>query len=168
MFTLWALPNYRSGFRLILDKFPPFSIYRILVGVSFLHTLSALTKAKLKQNDALIEMKRFAQPYLIYRINKYLMSINNGKSLGQALISTKLNFPDEYVIKELAMYAESGNIDDAMHEVIHSLNEDGLELVNKQAGILKTISFAWIMTLIMILIMSIFTFVMDLQASVAM
>ena len=166
--TIWALPNYKSGLRKFLDQIPPFSIYRILVGVSFLNTLSALTKAKLKQNDALLEMKRFAQPYLVYRINKYLIAINNGKSLGQALISTKLDFPDEYVIKELAMYAESGNIDDAMQEVIYSLNEDGLELVNKQAGVLKTISFAWILTLIMILIISIFTFVMDLQASVQM
>ena len=164
MFTIWALPNYKAGFRIKLDNLPPFSIYRIVVGISFLHTLSALVKARLKQTDALIEMKRFAPPYLNYRIDKYLQQINRGTPLGGALISTKLNFPDKEIIKELSMYAESGNIDEAMNEVIASLSEDGIELITKQAAILKSISIAWIVGLIGFLSLSLFTFMIDLQS----
>ncbi len=163
-FVIWALPNYKAGFRLKLEKFPPFSLYRLVIGCSFLHAFNALTKSGVPQVKTLHRMAKFASPYLKYRIDKILYFMNRGMTFGHALISTRLNFPDKETIDELSMYLESGNMDSAIDMVINNLNEDGFELITIQAKIAQYICTGIIVLVIVFLLFSLFSLVEDMQA----
>lgn len=162
-FIVWAVPNYKHGFRLKLEKIPPFSLYRIVTGCSFLYAFRSLTKSGVPQTQALKRMAEFANPYLKYRIDKILYQMNRGISFGNALINIHLNFPDRDIVDELSIHSESGNIDEALDEVVNNLNEDGLELVKLQAEITKYIGMGIIVVIILFLITGLFSFIKDIQ-----
>jgi type II secretory pathway component PulF len=162
--TMWALPNYKAGFRSKLETIPPFSLYRIFVGCSFLHAFNSLTKAGVQQVKSLQKMSGFASPYLKYRIEKIMYFMNRGMSFGQALVSIKLNFPDREVVDELSMHAETGNIDAVLDDVVSDLNTDGLELIKLQAAIAKYVCTTITVVVVLWLVLSLFSFVKDMQA----
>ena len=163
-FITWALPNYKAGFRVKLENIPPFSLYRISVGCSFLHAFNSLTKSGVQQVKALQQMSQFASPYLRYRIDKILYLMNRGMPFGQSLINSRLNFPDKDVIDELSMHAESGSIDAVLSEIVDDLNVDGLELIKLQAAIAKYFCTLITVGLILFLVFGLFSFVKDMQA----
>lgn len=163
--TIWALPNYNGTLRVKLENIPPFSMYRIMTGCSFLYAYTALTKS-IAQNQALITIRQFATPYLKLRINKILAQTD--RSIGEALLHLKMNFPDKEVINEIAMASEQGVLVEAMPEIVDNLSIDGLELIKLQAGIAKTFATVLMVGSILLLIVGIFTFMNDLQASAGM
>lgn len=164
LLIIWALPNARAGIRLYLEKIPPFSIYRIVTGCSFLYAFSALSKAGLQQTDSLKRMADFAKPYLRYRIEKILYQMNRGVSFGVSLINTRLNFPDRDIVDELSMHSEAGNIEDALDEIITEMQIDGVELISLQAEITKYIGMALIIIVVLFIVTGLFSFIADIQA----
>ncbi len=164
IFVIWALPNYKAGLILKLEKYPPFSLYRLVVGRSFLHAFNALTKSGVPQVKALQRMSKFATPYLKYRVEKILYFMNRGMTFGHALISSRLNFPDKEILDELSMYSESGNMDLVLDTVINNLNDDGLELIKIQAKIAQYSCTGIIVLVIVFLLFSLFSLVQDMQS----
>lgn len=138
-FLSWALPNLNNRFRIKLEGIPPFSLYRVKMGCSFLSALIGLTNSGLRQVEALEKMEREAKPYLKTRLKIILKQMNDGKNLGQALVDSKLNFPDKEMVKPLNTLARNGVLESSLEKLSQDLNEDGLEIVNKQAGILRII-----------------------------
>ena len=98
--SIWTGP-----IRVIFDSIPPWSLYRVFVGISWLLSLAALVNGGTPISTALRALRRDASRYLKERIDKTLVFINNGDNLGQALAKTKLNFPDVEVINDLKIYS---------------------------------------------------------------
>ena len=164
MFLIWALPNLNNKLRIALENIPPFSMYRITMGCSFLSALSSLTKSGIQQADAILQMERDAKPYLKYRLQILFKKITEGQTLGEALITSKLNFPDKAMIKPIAILAKHGIFEDSMDKMTQDLNEEGLEIIQKQALGLKVILMAILMGGIMLCFTSVYTISQDMAA----
>lgn len=164
IWTVWALPNYNGKFRLILEKVPPFSMYKLMIGCSFLYSLNALMKSRVPQQQALLTIRQFATPYLQLRINKILAQTN--KSIGEAMLDLKLDFPAREVIDEIAMASEQGVVTEALPDIIENLSVDGVELVKFQAQIAKTGTMMVTVAALMLMLVGIFSFLSDMQSAV--
>ena len=136
----FTLSRWKGKARAFMDNYPPYSIYRIFVGVSWLLALSSLVKAGTPVSRALRSLRDNASPYLLYRIEKALVFINNGDNLGDALYKTGLNFPDKEIIGDLRIYAELDNFQAALDQLANSWLEDSIQSIGSRAEILNTVA----------------------------
>ncbi len=126
--------------RAIIDNIPPYSLYKIFVGISWLLALSALVKGGTPVSTALRALRRDSTKYLQERIDKTLVFINNGDNLGQALQKTGLNFPDREVVADLKIYSELDNFEDALEALANEWLEESVYLIEQKAALLNMVA----------------------------
>ncbi len=161
VFIIWALPNFASINRKYLENLPPFNMYRIMVGCGFLFALNSLSKAGFMQIDALNQMLPLAKPYLRYRIEVILDLMADGMDIGQALIYSKLDFPDKQMVKELAIQIKYSE-DDSLEVLSKTLAEDGVTTIKKQSTFLKFLITTLVFSVIGFLYMGVYMLGMDM------
>lgn len=161
LFVIWALPNFTNKYRKYLENIAPFNMYRIMVGCGFLFALNSLSKAGFMQIDALEQMVKLAKPYLRYRIDIIMDKMADGMDIGQALIESKLDFPDKQMVLELAIQTKYSE-DDSLEILSNNLAEDGLEAIRKQAQFLKFAITVIVFGSIGFLYLAIYQFGLDL------
>ena len=137
IFIAWTLPRWKGRMRAKFDKAPPWNLYRIFVGVSWLLSLSALVNAGTPVSKALRMLRSNASPYLLYRIERALIHVNNGENLGTALSLTGLNFPDPEVIGDLQIYAELDNFPVALDMMANEWLDDSIREIEQKAAVLN-------------------------------
>ncbi len=135
-----TFPRWKRESRAFADKMPPWSIYRIFIGVGWLLSLSALVRAGTPVSKAMRSLRGDASPYLLYRIDRALSYVNNGDNLGDALYKTKLNFPDEEVVGDLRIYAELDNFPEALTRLSDDWLESSIKDIEKKAGVLNGVA----------------------------
>ena len=126
--------------RAIVDNIPPYSLYKVFVGISWLLALSALVKGGTPVSTALRALRRDATRYLKERIDKTLVFVNNGDNLGVALQKTKLNFPDKEVIADLKIYSELDNFEEALEALANEWLEESVYLIEQKAALLNMVA----------------------------
>ena len=158
IFTIIVLtfPRWKSGMRKNFDKFPPWSIYRIFIGVGWLLSLAALVKAGTPVSKALRSLRADASPYLLYRIDRALIFVNNGDNLGDALYKTGQGFPDEEVVGDLRIYAELDNFPEALEHLSDDWLESSVQDIEQKAAVLNGIAILMIATIIAWVVMGTF------------
>lgn len=108
----WSLPNMsRSRVRNFLDRIPPWSIYRMLHGSTFLLNIAVMLRAGIRVQEILIMMGKNGSPWLKSRINGALSGINQGANLGWALHRSGYNFPDPRAVQFLRILADQDGFD---------------------------------------------------------
>ncbi|MDR2901668.1 MAG: type II secretion system F family protein [Lactobacillales bacterium] len=132
-----TLPFWKGKSRVFFDSLPPWSIYRIFIGLGWLLSLSALVKAGTPVSKAMRALRIDASPYLLYRIDRALVFINNGENLGDALYKTGLNFPDEVVVGDLRIYAELDNFSEALENLSNDWLESSVHDIEQKAAVLN-------------------------------
>lgn len=95
--------NWTGRGRPLADRFPPFSLYRTIVGSAFLFTLVEMLRAGSNLNtQTLARFRLSASRYTASRIAAVQERIADGSSLGQALTTTGHGFPDPSLIHVVA------------------------------------------------------------------
>ncbi len=155
-FIVLTFPRWKTESRAVADRFPPWSIYRIFIGVGWMLSLSALVRAGTPISKALRSLRADASPYLLFRIDKALSYINNGDNIGDALYKTKLGFPDEEVVGDLRIYAELDNFPEALTRLSEDWLEDSIKDVAKKAGALNGLAILMIAIIIAWVVMGTF------------
>lgn len=145
IWVAWSLPNMdRSPVRKYLDFIPPWSIYRMLNGSTFLLNVAVMLKAGIRVQEILIMMSREGSPWLKLRIQAALQGINTGNNLGQALDNSGYNFPDPRAVQYLRILAEQDGFDEKLQNFGDRWLEksvDGIKAASKvmlSVGILTT------------------------------
>lgn len=155
---IMSLPHAfgQDRIRVRLDKIPPWSIYRLVVGSGFLVSLSSLLKAGIKLEDAIIQANKYASPYLSVRLIAILNESRKGRMFGDALEATQYQFPDVEIIDDLITYSTLPNFDQILYSYGQDWTKDGIESVKEQAVILQGVAFlimasaiGWLVTGIM-------------------
>ena len=123
-----------------IDNVPPWSLYKIFVGITWLLALSALVKGGVPVSVALQSLKRDASRYLIERIDAALSYIKNGDNLGQALNKTGFQFPDKEIIADLKIYAELDNFEEALESLANNWLEESVYMIEQKAAILNMVA----------------------------
>lgn len=134
--------------RAIVDNMPPWSLYKIFVGITWLLALSALVKGGVPVSVAMSSLKRDASRYLIERINAALEYLKNGDNLGQALNKTGFQFPDKEIIADLKIYAELDNFEEALESLANNWLEESVYMIEQKAGILNMIAILCVAAII--------------------
>ena len=77
---IWTGPTRKA-----IDDMPPWSLYKMFMGITWLLSLSALIKGGVPISVALSSLRRDSNRYLQERIDRAMDFIKNGDNLGQAL-----------------------------------------------------------------------------------
>ncbi len=126
--------------RALFDNIPPWSLYKVFTGISWLLALSALVKGGTPVSTALRALRRDASRYLKERIDKTLIFVNNGDNLGQALAKTHLDFPDKEIIGDLKIYSELDNFEEALDNLANDWLDESVYMIEEKAGILNMVA----------------------------
>lgn len=126
--------------RAYFDYIPPWSLYKVFTGISWLLALSALVKGGTPVSTAMRALRRDSSRYLRERIDKTLVFINNGDNLGQALAKTGLDFPDSEIISDLKIYSELDNFEEALDNLANDWLEESVYMIEEKAGILNMVA----------------------------
>ena len=132
---IWTGPTRKA-----IDDCPPWSLYKMFMGITWLLSLSALIKAGVPISVALSNLRKDSNRYLQERIDKAMDFIKNGDNLGQALSKTKLNFPDKDVVADLRIYAELDNFEEALDKLANDWLDESAEAVEAKASILNMVA----------------------------
>ena len=132
---IWTGPTRKA-----IDDMPPWSLYKMFMGITWLLSLSALIKGGVPISVALTSLRRDSNRYLQERIDKAMDFIKNGDNLGQALSKTKLNFPDKDIVADLRIYAELDNFEEALDKLANDWLDESAEAVEAKASILNMIA----------------------------
>ena len=96
-----SMPFLRGRPRYYLDKLPPYNIYRMLYGSTFLLNVGVLLSAGIKLVDVLEMLAARANPWMKERIQDTLHGIRIGATLGDALHQAGHEFPDKRAVSLL-------------------------------------------------------------------
>ena len=135
-----SFANLTGPVRVMLDQAPPWSLYRMFTGVSWLMSLAALVESGTPISRSMQSLRFNATPYLRERIDRTLIFMQNGDNLGVALKKTGMRFPDDELIGDLEIYSELDNFEDALNGVAHEYLNSSIEKIGKQAGALNAIA----------------------------
>lgn len=137
---LWSLPRWTGPLRNKFDKFPPWSIYRLNAGASFMLSISSLLSSGTKLPDCIRIMMRSSNPWFYERMSGTLWQIYNGKRLGAALYNTGFCFPNEELVKDLRAFEELDNFDEILESVGMDLLEDTVLNIQGQMAVIRNIA----------------------------
>lgn len=137
-----ALPRWRGSARIFLDRYAPFSIYRLVVGSGFLMAFSALQSAGITVEKSLSRLSDMAHPWLRERLDGALLGIRSGLNCGEALRNAGYGFPSEEVIDDLCVYAEYRGFAEALKLLADEWMEEGIERISAQMKVLNGFSIA--------------------------
>lgn len=142
MFPMFLLYTMKYDFfgRKFLDRFPPWSLYRLLVGAGFMYSLAALVSSGQTAKSALVQVLRQSSGYLYGRISSAYMNMGIDGRLSTALLADGYQFPDKEILQRLRLREARGNLGMALHEFSQDWTEDSIEAVKKQANLLNQLS----------------------------
>lgn len=145
---IYSLPRWDGSLRIKADRFPPYSIYRLTSGASWLISLSALIKSGVKLEVALQKLSHNSGRWMRNRIAASLAGMRAGLQLGEALAQSGYNFPDEEIIDDLQVYAKLAGFDEALSILGKEWIEEGVTRIKKQMGVLKSIAILFVAVVI--------------------
>lgn len=128
-----SLPMWTGRLRVFLDRFPPWSLYRMWNGTGFLLSLSAMVTAGIPLPKALSRLRQFSGRWLAQRIEGALYYVNSGHNLGEALSRTGFGFPDKAIIADLKVYASLSGFEEAIKLIAREWIEEGVAKVQAQS-----------------------------------
>jgi len=109
-----SLPRWTNGFRIKLDRYPPYNVYRMLQGSTWMISFAALVSAGVRIENALQQLSEGAQPWLYARVQGCLRGMRSGLNAGDALAKSGYGFPDNEIIDDLGVYAKLSGFDQAL------------------------------------------------------
>ena len=156
--TVCSFARYTGRARVYLDKIQPWSIYRLVMGSSWLFTFATMLNAGMKTTDVLGQMinQSSDNPWLVERVQaiKDCMT-RNGMSAGKAMVSTGFEFPDKEIVYDLEVYSNMPNFPQVLQNIAREWITEGIVKVEAQAQILNIVFILFIMVLVGCVMMSI-------------
>lgn len=160
---IYLLPRWDSQLRILMDKMPPFSIYRLTNGAAWLISLSALIRAGVRLEQALLKLSQHSGKWMKNRIAAALSGMRSGLPLGDALARSGYNFPDEEIIDDLIVYSKLSGFDEALSILGKEWIAEGVARIKGQMRILNGIAILFVAVVIAVEAGGIFAMQTQLQ-----
>jgi type II secretory pathway component PulF len=159
----YSLPHWNSKTRVILDRYPPYSIYRTVQGASFLIALSALVDAGMRLEDALERLKHDSTPWMKVRIQGALNGIRSGDSLGDALLKSGYEFPDREIIDDLGVYSGLSGFEKALIIIGEEWMDEAIDKIKASMGVVFKVGIVAVGGVLVVLLSGLFALQEQLQ-----
>lgn len=148
-----SMPRWSGKLRILLDGYPPYSVYRLIMGSGFLIAFSSLQTAGFTVEKSLVRLSANAKPWLRERIDDMLFGVKSGLNVGDAMKNTGYRFPSQEIIEDLCVYAEYNGFAEALKTLAEEWIEDGvttitahMQVLNGAAIIALAGVIAWLIT----------------------
>lgn len=134
-----SMPKLRGGIRdKILDRVPPYSLYKEIQAGLFLSSLSTLMKSGMTFANSLEFIESQAPEYVQDKIIEIIDGTNEGKSEGEAM---NIDFIGE-IGDDIEDFSMGSDIGTAMAKLGDSIVKDKIRKIEASASILKYIAMA--------------------------
>ncbi len=153
-----SLPHLTGRVRMYADYLPPWSVYRLVTGVSWLYATALLLQTRQKLGTILqgIMEARATSPYLRWRLHPIHQRVCLGLSLGEALCRGKDRWPDRTMAEDMRVYSSLPGFADMVTEVAEGLMEDAMERVQRLAKTMGGLAILGVIALLILLVMGLF------------
>lgn len=153
IWAFWSMPHMgRAKIRKYLDRVPPWSLYRMLHGSTFLLNVAVMLKAGVRVQEVLTVMGAGGSVWMRVRVQAALRGINQGLNLGEALHRSGYDFPDERAVQFLRILADQEGFEEKLTHFGERWMEASVANVKKAASALTSISILLIGALLMLVI----------------
>lgn len=141
MLIKWSMPHWVGYGRMTADRFPPWSLYRLLHGVQFMSGLSTMMSAGIPMAQAVWSLSDGSPPYVRDRLDTILFHIRQGKtSFGEALHAAGQDFPDPEIVDAMRVYARMANFQQLLESSSDKWLKIAVNSAKRQAKVLNTLS----------------------------
>lgn len=130
-----SFPRWSGGARVTLDRYAPYSIYRMIQGGSWMIGLAALVSAGVRIETALQQLAGDSK-WLQDRSNAILLGMRSGLSIGEAMAKTGYGFPDREIIGYLGVYAKLSGFEQALTLIGKEWIDEGVEKIQGMMGVI--------------------------------
>lgn len=161
---LASMPRWRGRLRIWADKLPPYSIYRLMVGSSFLMAFSALQDAGVTVEKALMRLSHGAPPWLRERLDGALLGVRSGLNCGEALRNTGYEFPSQEVIDDLCVYSQYKGFAEALQLMADEWMEEGVEIISLRMKLVNGLAMTAMALVISYLVIGFFGIQQEIAA----
>jgi len=135
----WTMPRWRGPWRDRADRLPPYNVYRMFQGSTFMLILSAQMASGEPVAGSLESMLANATPYLRERISDALRGLARGLNLGQALHHSEHGFPDREAISFMRSLASRDGFAQALENSIEDWIDITIDQLGAMAAVIRTI-----------------------------
>lgn len=147
-----TMPRLDGPLRIKLDRYPPYSIYRVMQGSTWLIALSAMVEAGLRIEVALEQLAQNATPWLNRRIMACLSGMRSGYNMGDALARAGHEFPDREIIEDLGVYSSLSGFEEALSILGREWLDESVEQIESRMKIIFGVSLLLVGLLIAFLV----------------
>ena len=146
---LASLPRWNSSTRVVLDRYTPYNIYRIMQGSSWLIALSALVQAGMRIETAIEQLGRNSSAWARVRTDAALKGLRAGRNLGESLEKSGYEFPDREIISDIRLYASKSGFDEALRLIGDEWITESVERVKAMMNLVFGLSMLLVGMVIM-------------------
>jgi len=155
-----SLKRWSGSGRVLADKIPPWSIYRVLVGISWLYAVSILLQ--MKELKLVVILKSLiddptTSDYLRSRLGPIYRSTVRGMSLGDALDSAGTGWPDPVLVDDLRTYSTLPGFNQQLGSIAQEMLNESMEKIQRGASILGVVSVLLLIMTVILMAMGIFS-----------
>lgn len=156
----FSLKRWSGTGRTLADKFPPWSIYRVLVGISWLYAVSILLQ--MKNIKLVVILKSLiddpsTSAYLRSRLGPIYRSTVRGMSLGDALDSAGTGWPDPVLVDDLRTYSALPGFNQQLGSIAQEMLNESMEKIQRGASVLGVGSILFLVMTIILMTLGIFS-----------
>jgi type II secretory pathway component PulF len=144
--------RFRGPLRVYLDRFPPWSVYRMLHGATFLLNVSVMIESGIQLREALRMLADNANPWLKERIEGAFYGAGIGGNLGVALHRAGFNFPDKKAIQYLMILANLEGFEIAMAKYGARWMEQSIKRIQVMSKVALSCGLVLIGSLLMLIL----------------
>lgn len=119
--------------RVILDKLPPWNIYKPYTATTFLIALAAMLKSGSSFNNAIHKMGVTATPYLMYFLKRILIRLSAGSAFGESLV---IGLFEGNLLISLTVFATTNNLEKGIKFLADENLEEQRQVFIKKGKIL--------------------------------
>ncbi|MCY0873173.1 MAG: type II secretion system F family protein [Acidithiobacillus caldus] len=136
-FAWWSLPRLQDGtFRRILERFPPWNVYKRLQGALFVDAMAAMLRGNMTPRQAIQKIQGQATPYLQSKLEQALDKLVGNERLtderAAAIFDIDL-LPNESVV-EIGIYAKGKEFVQNLQKLANYNTQATLAWVSSRIG----------------------------------
>lgn len=161
-----SLEHLSGRLRVLLDKMPPWSIYKIHISVGWLMSLSSMVAAGIAMPDAMRMLADNSNTYLRNILEDALHHIANGNNLGVALLKTGNNFPNKDIVGDLMIYADMAEFDKNLTAIANDYLDESVRKMESISNVLNSVGILMVSAIIAWVVLG--TFQMQDQITAAL
>ena len=151
LMSVLTLGRFKGVMREFVENIPPWSVYRLVHGATFLLSLSVQLRSGVSLHDALMQLSRGTSPWLRERIEAIRYGVEKGSGFGKALAHSGFSFPDKAAIRYVEMVSSFSKFEEALYRFSHRWLSESVQRIEGVGKVLSSVGVVMVGVMIALL-----------------